>query len=537
MREMASRERLTILSLALLSVVLRAICYFHYRFDSDEPQHLHVAWGWTAGLLQYRDLFDNHAPLFHMLTAPMLAAVGERSDVLLYMRAPMLLLFAVVLSSTWIIAKRLYSTPVAVWSIVLLSLFPPFFLKSLEYRNDNLWNAFWMLAIVVLTGGTLTRFRLLAVGFLLGCALATSLKTVLLLAMLAAAAPVTYAMCFRQRDWGRSIRLLIPVLAGFVVVPAAVAAYFYVRGGWSSLVYCLIDFNALLDSTQLPATLWTSRMIFPPALFIALRLAWRRRIDTGSTAERWRFFFGFGMTFYAIALATFWILISPRDLMPMFPLAAIFSVAAIERRRIQRVSIYALTAVVFTGLIAYYTQRFENRTDEYITMINQLLRLTRPGEPVMDYKGEMVFRRRPFYHILEYITRRAMRRGLIADTIPEDMVRARCFVAQADGEFWPPAGRAFLRENFLDMGRLRAAGQWLDVHGSFSIAVPGEYAIVGQQKEARGMLDGSPYRGARMLQAGPHHFVWEGPPQRGACMWAPAFARGFSPFHLQDRDF
>src|SRR6188768_4149657 len=85
-RRLTRREKLTFVVFAALALLLRAAALFRYRFDSDEQQHLHVTWGWTAGLVQYRDLFDNHAPLFHMLTAPLLALVGERSDVLLWMR-------------------------------------------------------------------------------------------------------------------------------------------------------------------------------------------------------------------------------------------------------------------------------------------------------------------------------------------------------------------------------------------------------------------------------------------------------------------
>ena len=50
------------LAAALLGcgLVLRLFYIWHYRIDSDEPQHLHVVWGWTQGLLPYRDFFDNH---------------------------------------------------------------------------------------------------------------------------------------------------------------------------------------------------------------------------------------------------------------------------------------------------------------------------------------------------------------------------------------------------------------------------------------------------------------------------------------------
>src|SRR5437660_11871003 len=111
------RDRLTIVVVAALSAALRALAIFRYRFDSDEAQHLHVAWGWTVGLLPYRDLFDNHAPLFHMLTAPLVALAGERPDIVRVMRVPMLFLFAAVLFSTYSIGKRLYSPRVALWSV------------------------------------------------------------------------------------------------------------------------------------------------------------------------------------------------------------------------------------------------------------------------------------------------------------------------------------------------------------------------------------------------------------------------------------
>ncbi|MEA2414784.1 MAG: hypothetical protein QOI58_1441, partial [Thermoanaerobaculia bacterium] len=48
---------------------------------------------------------------------------------------------------------------------------------------------------------------------------------------------------------------------------------------------------------------------------------------------------------------------------------------------------------------------------------------------------------------------------------------------------------------------------------------------------------GSPYRGARPLAAGVHRFRDARGGERLACLWAPAFARGFSPFHLRDLDF
>jgi hypothetical protein len=86
------------------------------------------------------------------------------------------------------------------------------------------------------------------------------------------------------------------------------------------------------------------------------------------------------------------------------------------------------------------------------------------------------------------------------------------------------------------MGRIRASGQWIGDDGRFTIAVPGDYIVVDTNGIAPGRLDGTPHATARTLNAGEHHF--DRAREGGlAVMWAPAFARGYSPFHLRDREF
>ena len=492
--------------------MLRALALARYRFDSDEQQHLHVAWGWTAGKVQYRDVFDNHAPLFHMVTAPLLALFGERSDILFWMRLPMLVLFAVVLWATFDIARRLYDTRVAAWATVLLALFPPFFLKSLEYRTDNLWNAFWMLAVL----GLIRGWRPFFVGLLFGCALSVSLKTPLLLIALGAG--------FLLHNRGRSeARPALDALAGFVLVPGALALFFVSAGAWDALVYCNFIFNGNLARAQDNA--WLLRAL---ALAGAAALVYVAR-RTRETTPRWRWLLGVTIGAFTVVLSGVWLLISPRDFLPIFPLLAIF--AAAHR---PRVPMLAVAVAAMVGALYYYTDRFEKHTDWHYTMMDQALRLTRPGEPLIDLKGETIYRHRPFYYAFELITRTQMAKGLIPDTVARDVIRSRTYVAQADGPMWPPAARAWLSANFVNLGRLRAAGQWVKKDGTFTIAIPGEYVVLDADGEARGTLDGTPYTGARVLGAGAHRFAGD----RETCVvWAPAYRRGHSPFHLRDLEF
>jgi len=522
-------ERLLAMAIAAVTLAMRAVAFFHYRFDSDEPQHLHVAWGWTAGLLQYRDVFDNHAPLFHMAAAPLLRVLGERPDILLFMRAPMLVLWIIVTVATFAIARRLYDVRIAMWSVLLLNVLPPFFLKSIEFRTDNLWNAFWMLAVAVLVLTRRSAGAYFVAGLLLGAALGVSLKTTLLLITLAGAAVVTYAMRTREERVHP-----VALAAGIVIVPSIIAWYFVSRGAWSNFVDCAFRFNELVAATRSPVLVWTPRLLFVPMLFVALRIAWRHRVGTTNT----RFFFAVATAIFFITLCGFWILISPRDFLPFLPFASMFAVAALVRRPHFERNVAALMLVCLIG-VGYYGEWLKNRTREFITMERQVLNLTRPGEPVMDYKGETIYRRRPYYYILEFITRNAIVRGLVPDTVPEDLVRAGCHVAQADGSQWPDRARSFMDANFLNLGRLRASGQWIAPDGSFSIAIPGKYVIITANGSPRGLLDGTPYREARQLAAGVHTFkfsIGDGG-ERLACLWAPAWWRGFSPFHLRDLDF
>ena len=526
------RERAAWIGLAILSFVLRVVAHFHYRIDSDEPQHLHVTWGWTAGSLQYPDIFDNHAPLFHMITAPFLALVGERKEVMFWMRAPMWLLWGIVLAGTYILGSRLYSRRIGAWSALFLSLLPTFFLKSVEYRADNLWSAFFWLAVIVFASNTLTVPRFFLGGFLLGCALATSFKTTLLLASVIGAGIATAVRFRREIPW----RGLIAAAAGFAIVPAIIFAYFAWRDALGPLWYGFAGFNSLLTKMSSPARIWLPRLGWIGAMFVLIRTAWRKRVPDDATGQR-IFFWGFATALFFVVMLGWWLLISPRDFLPMLPLLTIFATRFVEQRTQRTLPVFLFAAAFLLALMFADADNFVNRTREYTTMLDQTLRLTRPGEPIIDLKGETIFRPRPYYYAFESITRRAMARGYIPDTIAADVIRAQCHIAQADGEFWPPDARAFLLANFLNLGRLRAAGKWLADDNTFTIVIPGEYVLVGRDGMLKGTLDGTPIETSRVLAPGRHVFVPEKDDGRIAVLWTRAYERGFTPFELQDRDF
>jgi hypothetical protein len=349
--------------------------------------------------------------------------------------------------------------------------------------------------------------RIFVCGLLLGLAFTASVKTpVLVIAIVLAAVIVT-----RRAD----VRLALLFGAGFAIAPAIVAVVFARLGAWKALVYCLFRFNASASQTNLGWLLFV--VLLAITAFVARRLPPSRHT-----------FFALVAVLFVITRLGFWSMITSRDFLPLLPLAAIFAAAHFSPRVLTAIALASIAALV------YYTDGFRNRTAIYTTMLDQVLRVSRPGEYLMDIKGETIYRPRPYYFVFEAVTRAQMERGAIDDTIPEQVVARRCYVAQAEGPMLPPRGRAWLNEHFVDLGRLRAAGQWVAGDGTFTIAVPGPYVILDANGHAHGSLDGVPYSGARELDAGVHRFAGGG---RVVAVWAKAFERGHSPHHPRDLDF
>src|SRR5436190_16912516 len=160
---------------------------FLFRFNSDEPQHLHVVWAWTHGLVQYRDVFDNHMPLFQLMCAPILGLFGEHAADLYWMRLLMVPLYFLALWCVYQIGEAAFSPRVAVWAALLASAISVYHFCSTEFRTDDAWTVFWFLCLTVLVWHPFGTDSLMIAGLLLGLAFGISMKTALMLATVVSA--------------------------------------------------------------------------------------------------------------------------------------------------------------------------------------------------------------------------------------------------------------------------------------------------------------------------------------------------------------
>src|SRR5438067_11244447 len=186
-------------SLFALMIALKLANMTHYRFDSDESQHMHVIWAWARGFVQYRDIFDNHMPLFQIIFAPIFGLVGDRPTILYWMRFILLPMYFVAAWCTYRVGARLFSRRVAAWAVLLAGFYPTYHLTSFEFRTDNLWAPVWLMCVVVLISGSMNRRRMLIAGLLLGFCFAISMKSMLLLLAIVAAGFIAMRLVGREQ--------------------------------------------------------------------------------------------------------------------------------------------------------------------------------------------------------------------------------------------------------------------------------------------------------------------------------------------------
>jgi hypothetical protein len=538
-------ERRALLVCAAILAGLRVLTLFKLNFNSDEPQHLHVVWAWANGLLPYRDVFDNHTPLFHLLFAPLFRLCGETARILIYMRLAMLPLFAATLGGVFLIGARLFSWRVGAWAAIFAGACPWFFYPAVQFRTDNLWAVGWVATIAcLLASGPWTVRRCFVAGLLAGATLAVSMKTTLLLGALALAALVTLG-CLRAA--GRRVRAaeatrgVAALLAGFLVVPAALIAFFAARGALGPMSYCIILHNRVPGMN-------TGRIFFVrQAFWLSLPfLNWAafRFVRDEENPDRGvrRALLLLSTGFYCSLLLSFWPLLTRQDFLPFIPLAALVFVPPLlalcdRAAAVMRLPSWTLLALCAAGELLFLCQEglpWRDHTSTTIRALDAILRVSRPDDYVMDAKSGAIYRRRPYYYVIESLTRGRLALGWIKDDIVERLIATRTCLASEDR--LSGSTLKFVLENYLPFVRkMRVAGQQLTPDpqtGSFrfKVRIPARYNLVVPGGAAAGSIDGAPYSGALFLDAGPHEFVAARHTPLLALYWAPAVEAGFSPF-------
>ena len=500
-------------------------------------------------MLQYRDLFDNHGPIFHLLCVPLFRALGERADILVLMRLGMIPLLGVALWCVYRIGANVFSKKAGIWAAIFTGLYPEFFFTSTEFRTDDLWTVLWLASLVIATAGGLSGRRSFLIGLLLGAAFGVTVKTGLMVGAVSFAALwiIGYQWAAGQTlNWRRISAFASAGLLGLLIVPAALVLFFASQGASNEFLYCNI-FHNLVPHAQNWERFDAHVLWFPIFAVISLgvfiRLG-RRRIEP-------RIFLAIFLTLvagsYFTALKTFFPTLSRQDDLPFIPLLVLLITALISGAMISlptrtrdffaRFAPLIALAEALSILLTVPIQK--DRTREDIAMVAGVLRATKPSEFVMDATGEAIFRRRPFYYVIEAFTRARIQQGSIKDEIVEKMIERGTILARPEG--LPKMSREFIRQNYLPIGNgLFMLGKALEIPSNqttvgpiaFDVLVPARYSIVGENGPLAGCtLDWEALTSSRFLQAG-KHLLQMNSIQIGsvALFSADGVERGISPF-------
>jgi hypothetical protein len=540
----ARGEALVVAAITAIGLALRVVYSRRLPFDTDEPQHLHVAWALLQGWVPYRDFFDNHTPLFHLLAAPLVAALGERPDLLLWMRLAMVPLVGLLLWGVYRIGAEIFSVRVGLWAAAGVSLLPDFFVASVQFRADVLWAALWMACVALWASGEFRPRRAFALGLLVGVTCAASIKTILLVPTFAAAwllasmlDPRGDAANCPAHGW----RSFVAFAAGTAAVLALMVGACAALGALPQLFECLFTHNFA------SIALWRQRAL-RTLLFVTtlplLCFAARSILSRSQRRDRRPAILFLSTALYFTTLNSFVPLIPRQDFLPFYPLLLILLVAFVLQPprglRLARNGAALLGAVAAgeLALLCWASPPWRSRTGFQIGLVADVLRLTSAGDPVMDLKGESLFRPRPTYWVFENVTEERMRRGDIPDDIVRRLISTRTYVSVHDNPRFPASTRRFLLDNYIPVGHVRVAGKFLDPDSfgasSFDVALPGRYSVLSRNGPVGGTLDGSPFSSSRFLPAGRHVFRASPPASPLALVWADAVDKGFSPFHMGD---
>jgi len=543
--------------LCALMLGIRVVHTLRHGFDNDESQHLHVIWGWARGFVQYRDLFDNHMPLFHIMFAPIFGLIGDRATILYVMRFIVLPLYFVAAWCTYQIGTSLFSRRAGVWAVVLVGLYTGYHFISLEFRTDNLWAPLWLLCIAVLVSRPLTARRALAAGLLLGLCFGVSMKSVLFLYSIAFAALVTLLLVGLQKlgqSWSSLTQCVAAFLISTAIVPATIMIFFAFKGLWPDFRYCVFDFNFLAPGASRNSLAYRIPLglTIISALLVTVYVARRmiRGTDiTGLAARRW--FVLMVCVSYFLAFKIFWPVRSHDDDPPFYPLVAVLCSGVLlatsggligskwnAGQILRRVPVPAFLAVGEIIVLIAMQPIWKDRTRRETDLLRNVLTLSKPSGYVLDCKGETIFRQRSVRAVYETITRSAIQRGLVLDNAPQRCVETHtCVVATTLIRTFPRDTSRFVRRNYLRVTNdLRIAGKELKPSATnplrceFEVTIPASYEIISPRENVSGTLDGIPYNGARVLAAGSHTFESTLPSRGLVLLWSQAVDRHFTPF-------
>lgn len=503
--------------------------------DFDEFQHLHVAWCWTQHLVPYRDFWDNHPPLLHLILAALLPVRGETVETIFAARLAMFVTALGVLGVTFGLARTVFDSATGLATAALLACVQVFIDKTVEVRPDAGLILFAMLTVWLLLRAL--RAELLrmayahcaAAGVAFGLATLFSTKSMMLgVALLVA----LVGLAIRRR---RSVRRRVVFIGAALAVLGLLAAllpcciFFGLRGGLTDMLRFTVIDNVFhperFSAMRWLRPTWSTPLVVIIGLGILLVLIEQFRHRPHRDGS-------FLLLILAAVLVAQFALIMPAGYAQSVCLPVAFLMipagwllrSAIgwitDPHRSTRVASCGGAAALLIMLAgpadSLLRLRLSHQGDapelkQQLAETQRVLDLTGPDDAVFSDSPMAIFRRHACFH--PALTTGVLHRYRSGDTrtsIAEDLRRFRCtlIVTSYPPRPIPADDRAFIRARFVPFGpSLRIPGQDYSLEQlslgpvTFDAVVAGLYRL---EAAVPIRVDGNPVTAEVFLEAGRH---------------------------------
>ncbi|WP_163328497.1 hypothetical protein GFV12_02730 [Desulfurobacterium thermolithotrophum] len=524
------RKVLIYFAIGIFTLIYISFRISYYPFESDELQHLHVVYGWTQNLLQYKDVFDNHVPLFHILMAKLIEIlqIKPSQNFVIYVRFIVFFLFFLPqLIIIYLLLKKgfKFSYLEIFWIICILTVIIPN--SDIATRPAPLYTFLFLLAIYIISFFDLKKRKVaFFLGLVNGVNAMVSLKTVILFVP-----PQLITLFIIRKFYNEKINLLsffFYFLLGFSIFPLFISIYFVKLHDFNDMFYYTVKYNLLpIKNNYLKRGL----------IFISIMAIYSYTIWKYKKTFRQTTFSFFSITLLSLAFLIIYPERQSQTTMPIRLLVYLWLLIILVYffKKIRKENVKLLQISMFFILFMYkslHPNLFIDHNEQYKKSLALLLSLAGKNDYVMDAKGESIFWKRPYYYGLEEFTSMRLKKGLLKDKIVPELVKHNThliFLFDGGARF-PRKDLTFIKNNYLP------ADKWVLIAGKkinkkFKVTIPGNYIIINQNgKKVKGILNGNSYVGNKVfLSSGFYEFVPKLKEKSVYIYWYKAYKKGVLP--------
>lgn len=233
------RHRRTLVAACIALGVFALFLCFYRAWDADEFEHLQFTWLLSEGRTPYRDFFEHHTPVYHLLTAPYFDLIRDGPPGLMLtaafgLRVLSTLFTALTAYVVFAMTRRAAGSGTAIMAVALLLSCSFVLEKGIEVRPDALATLLLVVAAYAIARGLCDaptveeRLAWAALaGFAIGGSIMTSQKGIFPALGLAAALGI---LGTRRHGRGFTFAFAAVALAGTIIAILPVLWLFATRG-------------------------------------------------------------------------------------------------------------------------------------------------------------------------------------------------------------------------------------------------------------------------------------------------------------------